>query len=413
MTDRKQFKLKTTFSSNYKPSSWCFPIFQVRQISDEGQSSKFRGKKNNFYVFNYFKTENPSLKRNVLVEMTVKATGASATSVKRIVGEKDGTKSPGKSKPERKKAFDRLDEFDLGVIRRMMHSFYARGESPTLAKMHKKLKEEINIPYQISRLRLVLKILGFQFKRKARKSIIHERPDLIMWRERYNLRRIKEIQENEPKSEIVYTDETWLNSGHKIKKEWVDLKALENPRHSLLKYGTVGTTKCSTGKGKRLIIVDCITENGPVPGALWTFSAESKPKQEKEVENQFVDIAVAQEKANEMSKTEDHRRVVNTHQMQSTSKSGKRKSLGTNESLSKSKRFKEGVKSVDEEESTAEEKQPTVQGWILHYKDFWENFHISGFLCYKFIVFVSDFTLSIWFVTSEIKRVGKMFVNSV
>ena len=80
-------------------------------------------------------------------------------------------------------------------------------------------------------------------KRKARESIIHERPDLIMWRESY-LRRIREIRENEPKREIVYTDETWLNSGHKIKKEWVDLKALENPRHSFLEHCTVGTTKC-------------------------------------------------------------------------------------------------------------------------------------------------------------------------
>ena len=61
-------------------------------------------------------------------------------------------------------------------------------------------------------------------------------------------------------------------------KEWVDLEALENPRRSLLEYGTVGTTKCSTGKGKRLIIVDCITENGPVPGALWTFSESQNKK---------------------------------------------------------------------------------------------------------------------------------------
>ena len=76
-----------------------------------------------FYVFNYLKTENPSLKRNALVEMTVKATGASAISVKRIVGEKDGTKSPGKSKPKRKKAFDRLDELDLGVIRSTHDAF--------------------------------------------------------------------------------------------------------------------------------------------------------------------------------------------------------------------------------------------------------------------------------------------------
>ena len=33
-------------------------------------------------VFNYFKTENPSLKRNALVDVTFKATGASATSEK-------------------------------------------------------------------------------------------------------------------------------------------------------------------------------------------------------------------------------------------------------------------------------------------------------------------------------------------
>ena len=88
--------------------------------------------------------------------MTVKATGASATSVKKIVGAKDGTKSPGKSTPKRKKAFNRLDEFDLGVIQRMMHSFYAGGESTTLGKMHKKLEEEIDFPYSIPRLRLVL-----------------------------------------------------------------------------------------------------------------------------------------------------------------------------------------------------------------------------------------------------------------
>ena len=112
------------------------------------------------------------------------------------------------------------------------------------------------------------------------------------------LRRIKENRENEPKREIVYTDGTRLSSGHKIKKEWVDLKALQNPRRSLLEYGTVGTTKCSTGNGKRLIIVDCISDNGPVPGAIWAYFAESKPKQENQVENQSVETAVAQEKAN-------------------------------------------------------------------------------------------------------------------
>ena len=75
------------------------------------------------------KTENPLLKRNALVEITVKATGASATPVKKIVGEEDGNKSHGKNRPKRKKAFNRLDECDLGVFRHMMHSFYTRGKS--------------------------------------------------------------------------------------------------------------------------------------------------------------------------------------------------------------------------------------------------------------------------------------------
>ena len=95
------------------------------------------------------------------------------------------------------------------------------------------------------------------------------------------LRTMKPIRENEPEREIVHTDETWINSGHKVKKEWIDLKALENPWRSLLDYGTVGTMKCQIAKGTRLIIVDCTTENGPVPGALWTFFLGSKPQQEK------------------------------------------------------------------------------------------------------------------------------------
>ena len=51
-------------------------------MSDEGQRFKFTGKKNNYQRFNYFKTENLSLKRNALVDMTFKATGASVTSEK-------------------------------------------------------------------------------------------------------------------------------------------------------------------------------------------------------------------------------------------------------------------------------------------------------------------------------------------
>ena len=44
---------------------------------------------------------------------------------------------------------------------------------------------------------------------------------------------------------------------------------------------TVGCTKEMTGKGRRLIISDAMTENGPVRGALWMFKADGKGKKRK------------------------------------------------------------------------------------------------------------------------------------
>ena len=173
-----------------------------------------------------------------------------------------------------------MDEFDLRVIRRIVHGYYARNENFSLKELLNKLRDEIHFPYSITTLSLVLKMLGFKYKKRQRESIVHERADLVAWRESF-MRRIQEIRKNEPDWEILYTDETWLNAGHRIKKEWIDLEALQNHRRSIADHGTVSCTKDLMGRGKRLIIVDCITENGPIPGALWTFSTESNTKREE------------------------------------------------------------------------------------------------------------------------------------
>ena len=194
-----------------------------------------------------------------------------------------------------KDAFNKLDDSDQEAVRRAIHWFYNRNESPTLAKLLKKLKEDFNFPYGRTWLGKLIKKLGFCFKKKARESILYERADLIEWRENF-LRRIKEIREKEPEREIVYTDETWLNAHHKVEKEWVDEEALKNPSKSLKDYGTVGCTKEKIGKGQRLIVVDCITESGPVPGALWIFS-ETKSKKEGKTTVQHVETAVEIQRA--------------------------------------------------------------------------------------------------------------------
>ena len=67
-------------------------------------------------VFKHFKTENSSLIENAVITLTFK--------VPRIV--KHEVKSPSKIRPNREKRFNKLGEFNLGVVRRIIHQFYAR-----------------------------------------------------------------------------------------------------------------------------------------------------------------------------------------------------------------------------------------------------------------------------------------------
>ena len=116
-----------------------------------------------------------------------------------------------KKSKKRKEEFSKLDEFDLSVVRLIaVHGYYARNENFSLKKLLNKLRDEIHFPYSIITLRMVLKMLGFKYKKRQRESILDERADLVAWRESF-MRRIQEIRKNEPDHEIVYTDETWLN----------------------------------------------------------------------------------------------------------------------------------------------------------------------------------------------------------
>ena len=129
--------------------------------------------------------------------------------------------------------------------------------------------------------------MGFGYEKQGRQRIISERPEIIAWRERY-LRRIHKIREADPERAIVYTDETWLNQGHRTKKEWVDLETLKEKNLKSLRLSglTVGYTKEMTGKGRRLIISDPMTESGNVRGACGCLKLTVKEKREKLNQNQ-------------------------------------------------------------------------------------------------------------------------------
>ena len=204
----------------------------------------------------------------------------------------------------------------------------------------------------------------FKYKKRQRESIVHERKDLVAWRESF-MRRIQEIRKNEPDWEIVYTDETCLNAGHKI-KEWVDLETLQNPCRCIADYETVGCTKDLMGRGKRLIIVDCISEKGPIPGALWTFSTESKTKIVDKHNFQFIETVVAEgrdrENENSNQKKEDKM------QKNKASSSGKRKVNDNSSDQHSTKKTKVDnvLKNNGEDENTEREEEGIMHDFDHH-----------------------------------------------
>ena len=59
----------------------------------------------------------------------------------------------------------------LSVIRRIVHGYYDRNENFSLKKLLNKLRDEIQFPYSITTLILVLKMLGFKYKKRQRESV--------------------------------------------------------------------------------------------------------------------------------------------------------------------------------------------------------------------------------------------------
>ena len=141
-----------------------------------------------------------------------------------------------------------------------------------------------------------------------------------------------------------------LIQGTELKKEWI---ALKNPRRSIHDYGTVGCTKDPVGRGKRLIIVDCITENGPVLGALWAFPTQTTSKKVKKYDFPPVESAVADEKAREMQKIQKQNDHMEENLQASTSTKNKRKEKSSHQLfVNKNKK--------DDEVEVGDEKQAGV-----------------------------------------------------
>lgn len=216
-----------------------------------------------FDVYSYF------LKNNSITDSlnkTVEATKRSLSTVKRIVRESKSSEyivkftSPGK-KRERTKPITGIDDFDKGVIKRIIHNFHkTENVLPTIGKLRAKLREDINFEGSEKSLRSIVKELGFKWKAtENNRKVLIETSAIRLLRINY-LQKLRQYrQQNRP---IVYTDESYVHSSHAKPKGWAD--------------GSTKGLKKPISKGQRVVIVHAGSETGFVPSALLTFKSGMK-----------------------------------------------------------------------------------------------------------------------------------------
>lgn len=124
-----------------------------------------------------------------------------------------------------------IDSFDRQVIHRIIHEYLCRGENPTLQQLLITVKERLGTQFQFPYGRTVLhrlvRQLGFRYrKRGINKHLLYARSDIVAWRGKY-LRQIQEYRRDG--RNIIFLDETWINSNAALPKFWQDDELQRQP----------------------------------------------------------------------------------------------------------------------------------------------------------------------------------------
>lgn len=177
-----------------------------------------------------FQLSNPD-KKPILKDIKLKvskATKVGFRTVERVLAEKqkmEGSGShlystPGKTRPRRINKCD-MDDFDKCALRRIINNFHmTENERPTLATVLKKAREDLNFKGSRESIRLIIRRLGFKWRKcEDNRQLLMERHNNKYLRYCY-LRDIKRYRREG--RNVVYTDETYINSSHTKQKGWSD-----------------------------------------------------------------------------------------------------------------------------------------------------------------------------------------------
>lgn len=163
-----------------------------------------------------------------------------------------------KSGPRKK-----LDDFDKDVINREIVKMFGENKDVTMKGLKHRLQQRNDIAVSKVTLWRAVRSLGFKFKKvdaNSDRATLCERAHLVAARCKY-LRAVREKRESG--YDIVYLDETWINTNHTKPYQWVSSNSSQNRR-------------IPEGKGQRLIVLHAGSkEVGFIPDCQLVFKSIS------------------------------------------------------------------------------------------------------------------------------------------
>lgn len=186
---------------------------QARKIVVKIYNDKLEEAKNSFL-------ENPV---SYATTQTVKTTGISERSIRRIIKEYEetGVVQSLNKKVQHTKWKTGLDEFDIAAIRRIMHNFHQEEKMMISLKMlRQRVQEDLEFNLSITSLNRILRRNGFSYKKtQNNRKLLCERNDIKLMRVKY-LRKIREYRTKG--FDIIYLDESYIHSSHTRPRAWTD-----------------------------------------------------------------------------------------------------------------------------------------------------------------------------------------------
>ncbi|RVE45034.1 hypothetical protein evm_010313 [Chilo suppressalis] len=202
------------------------------------------------------------------------ALGIGSRTVGKILSEKYGPSGSDSNvlhtpkKRKRTKPVTGIDDFDSHAIRNHIYGYFTRGEFPTLAKLCATLEDAGLYKGSIESLRTIITGIGFRYKKVDKRKIVMERHDIIM--QRLTIQR--EVKQIINWDNVIFLDETWLNSNHSVPKTWTD-------------DSEASCSKVPIGKGGRLIICHAGSASaGFVENSLLAFQSKSTKEYHEEMD---------------------------------------------------------------------------------------------------------------------------------